>query len=226
MPKRKRISEEERFGEVDDDFVKKMADAANNPNTKKSDEKCEKIFIKYLLSVKEENCEYWTWSVDKLNNTLSKFWFAARNVEGDYYRVSSLKHIRYALNRCLERQCHGYDIITSDAYKPSQKAFKDACTNLKKLGYGYVNNHPEISASGTVKFTLKRSSSFVYIFRSNVKFKNAKCSLAEMHVAPLFTFSPSQSHARTANDVINFPNIQHGDHFYHFSLNVSFVQIE
>ena len=133
MPKRKRISEEERFGEVDEDFVRQMAAAAENPNTRKSDEKCEKIYLKYLKQTNESDANYWEWTPDKLNNSLSKFWFAARNVEGDYYRVSSLKHIRYALNRCLQRHGHGFDIITSDSYKPSQKSFKDACINLKNL---------------------------------------------------------------------------------------------
>ena len=64
MPKRKRVSEEEQFGDVDDDFVKRMADEASNPNTKKSDEKSEKIFLKYLSKTKEDSLEYWDWSVD------------------------------------------------------------------------------------------------------------------------------------------------------------------
>ena len=75
MPKRKRISEEQRFEDVDDDFVKKMADVANNPNTKKSDDKWERIFLKYLVNIKEHDCEYWTWPLDKLNSVMSKFWF-------------------------------------------------------------------------------------------------------------------------------------------------------
>ena len=148
MPKRKRISEHERFGNVDDDFVKQMATAAENPNTRKSDEKSEKIFLNYLKNVNEHDENYWDYPVEKINTMLSRFWFAARNIEGDYYRVSSLKHIRYALNRCLQRCGHGYDIITFDAYKASQKSFKDACTNLKKLGYGFVENYPEITPNG------------------------------------------------------------------------------
>ena len=85
MPKRKRISEEQRFGDVDDDFVKEMALAVENPNTCKSDDKCKKIFTKYLLQSGETEENYWEWTVQKLNSVLSKFWLAARNVEGNYH---------------------------------------------------------------------------------------------------------------------------------------------
>ena len=107
MLKGKWINEVEYFGIVDDDFVKVMAATTENTNTKKLEEKCERIILNWLKSAKEEDSNYWDWSVEKLNVTLSCFWLAAWNVEGDYYHVSSLKHIQYALNCCLQRHSIG-----------------------------------------------------------------------------------------------------------------------
>ena len=75
--------------------------------------KSEKIFMQHSATVKDlPNTNYWKLPVELLNSTLSKFLFAARNTEGGYYtcyRVSTMKHIRYALNRCLQCHGHGYD---------------------------------------------------------------------------------------------------------------------
>ena len=92
MPKRKnKKSLEERFEEIDDEILAKKQADVKNVNTLKSDEKCERILLNYLAA-KHKNLDmnYWEWTPDILNDILSKFWFAAQNEEGDYYRVSTL----------------------------------------------------------------------------------------------------------------------------------------
>ena len=166
-----------------------MALEAENQNTHKSDEKCEKIFTKYLQQSGESDTNYWDWPLEKINGILSKFWFAACNVESNYYRVSTLKHIWYGLNRCFQRHGHGYDIITSNSYKDRQKSFKDACTNLKKLGYGYTQNYPEILPQGNNLIDSIKSDSSLFT-------SDAQLLLAKIHVACLLTFCKSQSENR------------------------------
>ena len=150
MPKCKlKVNNEDRFEDISDETLQQKQEGVRNKNTIKSDEKCERILVNYIATRhKDLDLNYWDWEPKLINDVLSKFWFAARNEEGDRYRVSTLKHIRYGINRMMERKGHELDIITSDAYKPSQKAFMDACSELKKLGYGYVVSHKEITAQG------------------------------------------------------------------------------
>lgn len=118
-------------------------------NTIKSEKKCEKTFLEYCRNKNIEDLQYWKWPAERLSEVLAKFWFEVRNQEGNMYRVSTLKHYRYALNRCLE--CHGLetDLIHSPCYGASHKAFKQACAQLKKMGLGYVESYPEIAPKGT-----------------------------------------------------------------------------
>ena len=48
----------------------------------------------------------------------------------------------------LEKKGKMCDIITSPEFTTSQNVFKDAVTELKSLGYGYVVNHKEITDPG------------------------------------------------------------------------------
>ena len=81
--------------------------------------------------MKEDYCNY---TNKDLNEVLEKFWFAAHNQKGDHYKVTSLKHIRYALKRILQRKNKS----------ESQKLFKDACHELKKKDYGSIEHTEEI----------------------------------------------------------------------------------
>ena len=91
--------------------------------------------------------DYWNYTNKDLNEVLGKFWFAAHNQKGDHYKVTSLKHIRYALKRILQRK-NKIDILTHPNFSESQKLFKDACHELKKKGYGSIEHTEEIKPTG------------------------------------------------------------------------------
>ena len=150
MPKCKlKVNNEQRFEDISDKTLQEKQQGVRNKNTIKSDEKCEQILVNYIeVKHKDLDLNYWEWDPKVINDVLSKFWFAARNEQGDRYRVSTLKHIRYGINHMMDSKGHEFDIINNDVYKPSQKAFQDACAELKKLGYGYIVSHKEIVAKG------------------------------------------------------------------------------
>ena len=84
----------------------------------------------------------------ELDKVLGKFWFKVKTKKGENYTVSSLRHLRYGLNRDLKRRGHAYSIITSESFADSQSKFNNACLYLKSLGKGFVKHYKEIKPSG------------------------------------------------------------------------------
>ena len=79
-----------------------IKNATRKENTEKANKKAEKFFVSYLTTRKDiPNLDYWLYKPGKLDHILSKFWFELKMTDGEHYRVSSLKHIRYSLNRVL-----------------------------------------------------------------------------------------------------------------------------
>lgn len=148
MPKKKKAKPNKRFANLTESDIDKVKEDNKKANTIRADKKCEKAFIEYLQAKGFQNLEYWNYSTEDLNNILSKFWFEIRNQEGEMYRVSTLKHYRYSLNRCLQRRGLETDLVHSPCYTPSHKAFRDACSQLKKAGLCYVESYPEICPTG------------------------------------------------------------------------------
>ena len=126
-------------------------------NTLNADKKWEAVF-KDFLRVNDMNEDFYNFDEETLNLWLSKLWFRARqkqtkeevnnNIPGKRYRANSLKSMRYAINRLLQKQERKFDIINSEKFIPSQRAFDDAMKELKALGYGYVVSHIEITGPG------------------------------------------------------------------------------
>lgn len=155
MPKKKVLKDNERFANRTDEEISETREGLKKKNTLAADKKVEKTFLSYIQAKGKPDLEYWNWDTETLNEVLSKFWFELRNQEGQHYRVSTLKHYVYGLNRCLQCRGHETDLVKSPCYIRSQKAFKDACAELKKLGLGYVENYKEISAKGKYKLESK-----------------------------------------------------------------------
>lgn len=161
MPKKPKKNPDERFVKRTDEDIKKTRQDQINKNTTASERKCEKTFISYIQHnvAESDDIEYWNWPTKKLNDVLSKFWFEIRNQDGERYRVSMLKHYRYAIKWCLQQKGHETDLIKSACYVPSQRAFKDTCSEHKKLGLGYVENYKEITPQGTYPNTFNATFS-------------------------------------------------------------------
>lgn len=166
MPRKRSATGQNQFVEVSDEQVKKIRKDQENKNTEKSDKKTEKTFTSYVLSKDhlKDDLEYWKWDEAKINAVLSKFWFEVRAQDGEPYRVSTMKHLFYGINRCFKN--HGYKkhLVKDPAFNEAQSAFHDACSALKKIGLGYVESYKEISPQG-------RNKSEVFHINNNQKIK-------------------------------------------------------
>ena len=94
-------SDHERFEDLTENDVENRSKEIKNKNTIKSDKKCEKIFMKYLKATGND-VKYWLYDPEDLDRQLGTFWFAVRTKK-EKYTVASLKHIRYAIRRCLKK---------------------------------------------------------------------------------------------------------------------------
>ena len=141
--KRKILPPEERFEFLEDDELEEKVKSLQNVNTKKTDKKTERKFIKYLKA-KNNETDYWLIAED-LDKILCKFWFEVCTQEGDYYKIGSLENLQYSLNKLLQSKGHEFDIVHGEAFVKSGKKFTEACKELKMKGYGvresYKKNH-------------------------------------------------------------------------------------
>ena len=140
-------TDDDRFEDFDDETIQRMRDEIKPANTIKSNNKCEKIFVKYLIS-KRLGANYADFPNDVLDRILGKFWFEVRQANKKHYTVQSLHHIRYGINRLLKSKGKEFDITTHPDFTKSQDAFEDACKRLKKLGFGHVKHYKEIIPKG------------------------------------------------------------------------------
>ncbi len=119
-------------------------------NTLKSESNAHQIFTKYLEEqdgiVKHDN---WVYPDKELDAILVKFWFSLRKPGGEKYTIANLQNIKNALNRQMQCKGRNLDISKDTCYVNSQRAFRDACRELKSEGLGHVKNYPEIEGKGT-----------------------------------------------------------------------------
>ena len=149
MAKWKTLDPNEHFKHISDDDLCNLLRELDKPNTKKADKRCEKAFLSYLSTLDSlEHMDYWLYEEKTLDKILSKFWFDVKTVDGKPYRVSTLKPMRYWINRNLQQRGHEHDIITSSQFKWSQEKY-EACDYLKAKGYGYVEHYKEIKPKGS-----------------------------------------------------------------------------
>ena len=110
-------------------------------------------FKEYLQEVDPGQTNFLSFPVEDLDKHLSKFWFAAKTKNVGHYMLGSLEIICHGLKRLI-KESHKLDITKSEEFLASQKAWKDAAAELKKLGKGYTENTPGIAEEGLSKFLL------------------------------------------------------------------------
>ena len=136
---------------ITDDELCNMLQDLDKPNTKKADKKCDKAFTLYLSTLNGlDSLDYWLFNPKELDKILCKFWFKVQTCEGKPCRVSTLKHMRYGINRNRKRKGHECDIIKSPQFKKSWQKFIKACSLLKAKGYGFIEHHTEIKPKGNL----------------------------------------------------------------------------
>lgn len=97
----------------------------------------QKLFLEYLREKKLRSQ-----TTTELANVLKSFYLEARKKEGSSYSVSSLKTLRFALNRHF-KAIRGVHIMT-DEFGEASKAFGAKCAQLKKDARAKVQHKPPI----------------------------------------------------------------------------------
>ena len=106
--------------------------------------------FRLFLRDNDESEDFLNFTTEKLDDILCKFWFAARTEDGDYYKATSLKMLRYRLNLYMKDMNSDMDIIRSYAFVKSQEAFLAAFEDLVKKGKGTIS-YPQITDAGRYK---------------------------------------------------------------------------
>ena len=104
--------------------------------TLKSNEKWDHAFRCYLEKIGTENCQYWYYLDEELDQVLSKFWFEVRtqreplnedqkkqtlesnsDVNPERYTIASLRNLRNGLSRYLNEHGKNIDLTTDPNFR-------------------------------------------------------------------------------------------------------------
>ena len=81
-----------------------------------------------------------------LDKILCKFWVEVRKSDGSYYKKTSFRCLRYAIQRQMKTvRGETFDIIDNEEFSPSNNVFLAQCVLLKKCGFAKIDSHPHIS---------------------------------------------------------------------------------
>ena len=163
------MASKQRFVLLDDNQLQRKNDDQKNYNTEKSNRRADRAFRSFLQAMGRatNDCDYWDFTEESLDDYLAKFWFGARkSVEDDendeesqesnaddtktrMYSANSIKNYRYALNRIIKDK-RQIDITskTNSKFSKSQLAFANAIKELKKEGKGEQKIKYEITEAG------------------------------------------------------------------------------
>ena len=167
-----------RFAHYSKQEIEKKQQEATPKSTLKCNKKWNLVFRNYLQEKELENTEYWTYPDDELDDILASFWFEVRTNRSskdeidendkakkakvetndqypEYYSIASMRNLRNGLSRELQNHGRMINLTTDPKFVQLQKAFKDACKELKQKGKGLVKSYPEILHSGMLKTKLK-----------------------------------------------------------------------
>ncbi|KAM7428138.1 hypothetical protein ABFA07_020841 [Porites harrisoni] len=137
-----------RFEEVSSEEIKRIVDNATLINTKRSTKYGLRIFIEWLDSPggKKFSKSIEEMSKQELNDCLKSFYTSARKQDGSYYKTSSMKSIRAAIDRFLRSppHCKQFSIIGDPAFTEANQVLDAFVKDLRKTGKiaGVVHKKP------------------------------------------------------------------------------------
>ena len=77
-----------------------------------------------------------------LDDQLTRLYGEARQVNGQKYKTTTLIAIRHGINRHLQLETAGMDIINSGDFKKSKQMFIAVTKDLKREGKGGITHYP------------------------------------------------------------------------------------
>lgn len=141
-----------RFGQTTDAELETKRLGLHAAKTKKSNAHAARIFREYLLE-KQEDTGFESFSVSRLDESLSRFYVDARKEDGSFYRGTSLESLRYGLNRYLKAPPinKSFDIVKDPEFRSANYSFKAAMAELKRMGNACVKHYPPLSKADLQK---------------------------------------------------------------------------
>ena len=101
------------------------------------------VFREFLKETEQdENFE--RFEPEFLNQQLDSFYANARTKKGEFYKKNSFSSIRFGIARHLKMESD-VDIIDDQRFRTSNMTYKAALVELKRIGKGSVDHHPEIT---------------------------------------------------------------------------------
>ena len=131
----------ERFASLNFEEIEKIAHEKDSANTHRSTEMAYNVFKNYC---EEKNIQIDTSNKKELDNYLCKFYLEARKQNGDFYTKTSLKTIRFGLQRKVKQLDDTIDIIGDPSFSKCNNMFQAQLVQLKKKGYGKVKHKQPI----------------------------------------------------------------------------------
>ena len=117
-----------RFASSTQQEIEKLLEDKDSENTKRSPKVEKELFYEYL---KEKNIQE-PHDKKELAQVLKSFYVEARNKDGSFYSMGSLKTLRIGLNRHF-KALGGGDIMNEEEFSEANKVFAAKCVQLKKV---------------------------------------------------------------------------------------------
>ena len=135
---------EPRFATVSVEQIDDLVDSKDSNSTKALSEVSMRTFLSYCAE-KDVEMDIITIDAVLLNETLTQFYAEIRKADGSYYKTTSMRSLRYGLQRKIKQTRKDIDIIDDIQFKRCNEVFAAQLVHLKKIGLAKVVHKPPIS---------------------------------------------------------------------------------
>jgi hypothetical protein len=131
-----------RFGSSTDEDISKILDENDALGTKKATKSSLMCLQQYIIETNND-INFDNYSTQELSSLLVNFYADARKKNGEKYKLSALKSIRFGLARHFSSE-HNIDIIKDPAFRKANEVFQAVSVGLKRIGLAKVDHTPPI----------------------------------------------------------------------------------
>ena len=131
-----------RFGSSTDEDISKILDKKDALSTKKATKSSLMCIQQYIIE-KNNEINFDNYNTQELSSLLVNFYADARKNNGEKYKLSTLKSIRFGLALHFSSE-HNIDIIKDPVSRKANDVFQAVNVGLKRIGLAKVDHTPPI----------------------------------------------------------------------------------